>query len=441
METGFSMMDLNFSFTGNFSTGFYNADYFLSNSSIMSDEDIRDLIRQMVANNSLVIFDQNTLTVLIFLFVLLIVFGATGNGFVCYVVARNRRMVTPRNIFIINLAISDLTLCLFTQPFNLMRVCTTRWTLGEFMCKFVPVFTGVNVFVSTISIASIALDRFQVVVFPTNNAVTKWRSFFALASIWLVAFLMASPLLAFSRIKPFEPVKQMILYYTCIENTQWHYEKASYSVACMLFQYVVPIILISIAHWKICKRVRYRMVNQQVNSPTSLSLSLCQIRRRRAEARRKRRTTMLLLLIALVFAFAWLPLNICNILADMNHDAFLKLDSNKLVFPVCHLFALLSACTNPVLYGWLNDNFRKEFIQVLHLTNCSKGGAELSTTTSHGTERTTLTNSRNRKQNNYSVVNSTLNDNALTSKSIMLQLDDSSPNEKLVGDSSMITVL
>jgi len=101
-------------------------------------------------------------TVLITLFALLIVFGAAGNSLVCFVVARNPAMRTPRNIFIINLAISDLTLCLFTQPFNLMKVLMPVWRLGRFMCKFVPMCAGANVFVSTISITAIALDRFQV---------------------------------------------------------------------------------------------------------------------------------------------------------------------------------------------------------------------------------------------------------------------------------------
>jgi hypothetical protein len=100
--------------------------------------------------------------VVITVFALLIAFGAAGNSLVCYVVARNPAMRTPRNIFIINLAISDLTLCLFTQPFNVMKVLVPVWRLGTFMCKFIPMFCGVNVFVSTISITAIALDRFQV---------------------------------------------------------------------------------------------------------------------------------------------------------------------------------------------------------------------------------------------------------------------------------------
>ena len=39
--------------------------------------------------------------------------------------------------------------------------------------------------------------------------------------------------------------------------------------------------------------------------------------------------------------------------------------SRDLIFAVCHIVALGSACANPVLYGWLNDNFRREFVAVL----------------------------------------------------------------------------
>jgi len=36
--------------------------------------------------------------------------------------------------------------------------------------------------------------------------------------------------------------------------------------------------------------------------------------------------------------------------------------------------ALGSACANPVLYGWLNDNFRREFVAVL-CRRCLPGAA------------------------------------------------------------------
>ena len=40
-------------------------------------------------------------------------------------------MLTTRNIFIANLALSDIFLCAFTMPLTLVDLITKFWTLGE----------------------------------------------------------------------------------------------------------------------------------------------------------------------------------------------------------------------------------------------------------------------------------------------------------------------
>ncbi|KER33568.1 hypothetical protein T265_12603, partial [Opisthorchis viverrini] len=99
----------------------------------------------------------------ILVFTIMILVGTFGSGLVIFVVLRKPSMRTRSNLFIMNLAISDLTLCLFTQPFTLYRLLIGHhpWALGSFMCKFSAMFQGTNIFVSTISITAIALDRFQ----------------------------------------------------------------------------------------------------------------------------------------------------------------------------------------------------------------------------------------------------------------------------------------
>ena len=42
-------------------------------------------------------------------------------------------LLTARNIFIANLAISDLLLCLFTMPLAMMDIITKFWVLGPRM--------------------------------------------------------------------------------------------------------------------------------------------------------------------------------------------------------------------------------------------------------------------------------------------------------------------
>lgn len=98
------------------------------------------------------------------LYSVLICFGAAGNGLVVWAVARKRSMRTARNMFIVNLAVSDLLLCVVTMPLTLMEILTKYWPLGrqEIICKMLGTLQATSIFVSTISITAIALDRYQV---------------------------------------------------------------------------------------------------------------------------------------------------------------------------------------------------------------------------------------------------------------------------------------
>ena len=64
---------------------------------------------------------------LITLYALMILFGASGNLLVILVVIRNRAMRTARNVFIVNLAVSDLMLCLITMPLTLVEILYQTW--------------------------------------------------------------------------------------------------------------------------------------------------------------------------------------------------------------------------------------------------------------------------------------------------------------------------
>ncbi|XP_033757601.1 neuropeptide F receptor-like [Pecten maximus] len=338
------------------------------NSSEMLDQNMTNmdpkLMWEILQDQNGIYVTEYTDIIFITCFAVLIIFGAVGNGLVCYVVVKNPHMRTPRNIFIINLAISDLTLCLFTQPLNLYRLLNNQWLLGGFMCKFVVMCQGTNVFVSTISITAIALDRFQVIVYPTKDSMKKLGAASALCSIWIISFLMSSPLLIFAVYTVDQPVIVLPVYFfRCLEDITLMEEKGAYSVASMIVQYILPIAIVIIAHARICNKLKYRMVNQ-THGGTSF-----QKRKNERQSRRKRKTNITLSLIAIVFALSWLPLNLFNILTEFQFSHFKHLNIN-LAYKICHMLVLSSACTNPMIYGWLNDNFRNEFMKVLSCCAC-----------------------------------------------------------------------
>ncbi len=54
-------------------------------------------------------------------------------------VARSRQMrASVTNLFILNLAASDVVMCLFAVPFTPLQSFTGRWAFGEVLCKLFP---------------------------------------------------------------------------------------------------------------------------------------------------------------------------------------------------------------------------------------------------------------------------------------------------------------
>ncbi|XP_054708424.1 neuropeptide F receptor-like [Uloborus diversus] len=318
--------------------------------------------------------DDVALISLLIAYVVLIITGASGNGLVCMAVARKPAMRTARNVFIINLAISDLILCLFTMPFSLVEIMMKFWPLGVLTCKLVAGLQATSIFVSAISIAAIALDRYKVIVYPTQDTCRPFRAVMILSCIWFIALLLSLPLFIFRDVVHIEinlPWVQSVNY--CIESWPIEHGRGFYSVFTMVFQYLVPIMIVSTAYFQICRKLQYRMVSKQ----TTLE------ERQARDRQRVKKTNILLISIACIFAFSWLPLNILNIVADFFYP-FDDTSTFRIVFACCHMAGMSSACSNPLLYGWLNENFRKEFKEIF--ASCIKSSPSRPPTGNEGTE-------------------------------------------------------
>ena len=75
-------------------------------------------------------------------------------------------MHTVTNFFILNLAVSDVVMCLFAVPFTPLQSFTGKWLFGDVLCTLFPFSQGVSVYISTLTLTIIALDRFVVIIYP-----------------------------------------------------------------------------------------------------------------------------------------------------------------------------------------------------------------------------------------------------------------------------------
>jgi neuropeptide Y receptor len=312
--------------------------------------------------------DEPACTALITMYSVLTVLGALGNILVIVAVIRKPAMRTPRNMFILNLAVSDLLLCTVVMPLTLMEIITKYFPLGNnvFICKIVGPLQATSIFVSTISITAIALDRYQVIVYPTKESLQLFGAVFILLLIWVLALLLATPLFVVKQLRTHSISlgKGIDELNFCIENWPFDHGRAYYSVFTLIIQYIVPIMIVSAAYLRISYKLRYRFATGFVSSEES-----SQKGRRQLRGRRLQRTNILLGSIAIIFCISWLPLNLFNLIADLSNSQNFSSQPMMICYAVCHMMGMSSACSNPVLYGCLNENFWKEFKDILCISS------------------------------------------------------------------------
>ncbi|KAL0860873.1 hypothetical protein ABMA27_009411 [Loxostege sticticalis] len=259
-------------------------------------------------------------------------------------------MRTARNMFIVNLAVSDALVCCVGTPLTLMELLTKHWPLPDWpsLCKACGAIQAISIFVSTISITAIALDRYQLIVYPTRPGLQTMGALITMFFIWVTAFTLASPLYIFRNLKTHKlGLIGMDSLSFCIEDWPIKNGRAIYSLFSLIFQYLLPVLVVVLAHVQIHRRLRGRR-------------------------RTTRKTPAILIAIAATYVISWLPLNVFNIVADFSTEPFLDEKCMTITYAVCHMFGMSSAVSNPLLYGWLNDNFRKEFEEILCC--CQKKG-------------------------------------------------------------------
>ncbi|XP_036139818.1 prolactin-releasing peptide receptor [Monomorium pharaonis] len=280
---------------------------------------------------------------------IIFVLGILGNVFVIFVVGRNRRMHTVTNLFIANLALSDMLLCFLAVPFTPLYTFLGGWIFGKTLCHLVPYAQAVSVYISTLTLTSIAVDRFLVIIYPFHARMRIKTCLVIIMGIWLIASLITLPFGLYMHM-----VQDRKHTFWCAENWPSESFRKIFSLLTSILQFIVPFFVIAFCY--IC--VSIKLNDRARAKPGSKSN-----RREEEDRERKRRTNRMLIAMVSIFGACWLPLNIALIIADFYTDVYYVWPYFRFYFFISHCIAMSSTCYNPFLYAWLNDNFRKEFKQ------------------------------------------------------------------------------
>lgn len=295
-------------------------------------------------------------------YVIVITVGVIANSTILFLVARSKRLRTVTNIFIANLALSDLWLCVFSLPVQLHYQLTDYWVFGSALCRVVFSAFAVPMYVSTLSILLIAVDRYLLILYPLFHRMTACIALALIAANVVVSVALSIPVMFYTSLHVVDLYS--VHWYFCAEKWPSPLKRKVYTLATFVLQFCLPLAITSYLYCQIYARLR--------NRPVGLNM-------------RTTKTNRILFWIVAVFVVCWLPWNIFSLMAEL--DVKLVQGRHFKIVDLClKVFALGSACVNPLFYCWLNENFRAELNLVANRIKGRRGAESFMSTGGGGLE-------------------------------------------------------
>lgn len=319
-------------------------------------EDISYLLEQIRKTS----FDSIETNIITAAYVCISVAGVFGNGLVCLAVAKSSKMRTTRNILIANMSLANFLFALIIVPFMWLPKMRKIWNFGSLICKQVNVVASTNLFCSSFTIIACAADRYLAVSSrrsSSHHSSSISNTIGLIMGIWLLSILISSPFWIFYDVvitdlsaacRP-----DIILSTVCdlVLPRPLEYALSSFQLFCLV---PLPIGCLAVFNYKLTTFLPARRASS--------------VRKTRTFDAKQSRVTILLVSMTASYALLWIPFSILVLIGDIYSDLLLEYDRNGRVFEriqvALHILSSLSVCVNPVLYGFLNSNFRRAFIEI-----------------------------------------------------------------------------
>lgn len=259
------------------------------------------------------------------------------------------------NIFILNLAIGDLTVCFVTMPIEILFVVfDNAWIFGDAACR-ISVYLQITTLASTTFIlVSMSFDRYMAICHPLSLSNTTQRAKIMVICSWILAFLFASPQLVIfvrkkSGIYPDGEIK-----YRCVsEGYTAHWQRLLYFTFLTSYILVLPAFFITFCYVSVVKTVWHQGHSNFFRKNSSHVAAI---------TRAKVKTIKMTLCIIFSFIACWTPYFVVHQIRIWSNYNYKVKES---ITTFAETMALLNSAVNPFLYGFFNVKFGK---------NCMKRG-------------------------------------------------------------------
>uniref|UniRef100_A0A8C6KLB9 G-protein coupled receptors family 1 profile domain-containing protein n=1 Tax=Nothobranchius furzeri TaxID=105023 RepID=A0A8C6KLB9_NOTFU len=272
------------------------------------------------------------------LFGMIFVVGVVGNSLVLVVIGSlkhrgGERVLSPTNIFIVNLSLADLSFLLLCVPVHATIYSLPEWVFGAFLCKFGHYFYTVSMLVSIFTLAGMSVDRYIAVVRSKSSVCVRSRrkALVGVCLIWTLSLACSVPV-GQHQILTNHPTAPNSTF--CWENWSGASRRA-FKVSVLVLGFVLPLLLICCCYTRVSTGL--------ISVIDALMFSSSQ-------------TVQTILLVVAAFTICWMPHHIIAMWVEFGR--FPLNDASFAFRIVSHCLSYGNSCVNPILYAFLSENFR-----------------------------------------------------------------------------------
>ncbi|KAG7241884.1 hypothetical protein INR49_024854 [Caranx melampygus] len=273
-----------------------------------------------------------------------IVVDILGNVLVILSVYRNKKLRNAGNIFVVSLSVADLVVALYPYPLVLTAIFHNDWTMGDLHCQASGFIMGLSVIGSIFNITAIAINRYCYICHSLHyDRVYSLRNTCCyLGLTWLLTALATLPNFFVGSLQ-YDPR----IYSCTFAQTVSSY----YTISVVIIHFLIPLLVVSYCYmriWVLVIQVKHRVKPEQ---RTKLKPSDV-------------RNFLTMFMVFVLFAVCWAPLNLIGLAVAINP---VKVAPNipEWLFVTSYFMAYFNSCLNAIIYGLLNQNFRKEYKTIL----------------------------------------------------------------------------
>ncbi|NWQ64999.1 OPN4 protein, partial [Neopipo cinnamomea] len=273
--------------------------------------------------------------------------GIIGNLLVLYAFYSNKKLRTPQNYFIMNLAVSDFLMSASQAPMCFVNSLHRKWILGDIGCDLYAFCGALFGITSMMTLLAISIDRYLVITKPLQSIqwTSKKRTIQVIAVVWLYSLGWSlAPLFGWSS---YVPEGLMI-------SCTWDYvtyspANRSYTMILCCCVFFIPLIIIFLCYLSMFLAIRRTGRDVQKLGSCSRKSHLSQ------SMKNEWKLAKIAFVVIIVFVLSWSPYACVTLIAWAGRGNTLTPYSKS----VPAVIAKASAIYNPIIYAIIHPRYRK----------------------------------------------------------------------------------